>query len=350
MGGTSRPVIGGLSRAGQIFQALDIKGKTRANGDEVSRAGLAGAARGSDIRGVERQAEKWKSEVELDELGESLCRLRLCDPEQQQAMERSLSKLGQLAPVLANCREGRLEVIDGFKRLRAARALGWTKLRAEQVDVHSAEAKMRMCQCNRSRGLSELEEAWVIRAMHRDDKLMQSEIAQMFGRHKSWVNRRLLLAEGLCDPLQADLRLGLMSASAGRELARLPRGNQEAVAEVVKRRGLTTKQVVALVEAWRQAPSEEQRATLLERAGVGAEMTTSRKRTKTAAEWIMSDVEEVRRRSARLQGRLMGAPLSRLGQETAQLVECELQSLRPVLTALVSTLGSSLGEPSEVEP
>jgi hypothetical protein len=299
---------------------------------------------------MERQAAKWRSEVELGELDENLCRLRLCGPEQQRAMERSLSALGQLAPVLANCREGKLDLIDGFKRLRAARALGWTKLRVDQVEVRSAEAKVWMCQCNNGCGLSELEEAWVIRAMHREDSLMQSEIARMFGRHKSWVNRRLLLAEGLTDALQADLRLGLMSASAGRELARLPRGNQETVADVVKRRGLTTKQVVGLVDTWRRAESDEQRATLLERAGLGDVVTTSRKGRKTPAEWLMCDIEEARRRSARLQGRLLGAPLSRLGVETAQVVERELQSLRPVLTALVSTIGSSLGEPSCGEP
>jgi hypothetical protein len=45
----------------------------------------------------------------------------------------------------------------------------------------------------------------------------------------------------------------------------------------------------------------------------------------------------------------MGAPLSRLGLETAQVVGRELQSLRPVLTALVSTIGCSLGEPPRGE-
>ena len=301
---------------------------------------------------MERQAAKWRSEIEVDlgELDKRLCRLRLCDPQQQRAMEASLSKLGQLAPVLANCREGKLEVIDGFKRLRAAQKLGWEKMRVDQVEVRSAEAKVWMCQRNNGRGLSELEEAWVIRAMYRDDHLTQPEIARMFGRHKSWVNRRLLLAEGLSETVQADLGLGLISASAGRELARLPRGNQEAVADIVKQRGLTIKQVVGLVGAWRRSESDEQRATLLERAGLGDVGTAApRKPTKTPAEWLMCDIEEARRRSARLQGRLMGAPLSRLGSETAEVVGRELRGLRPVLTALVSTIQSSLGDPSQVK-
>lgn len=58
------------------------------------------------------------------------------------------------------------------------------------------------------------------------------------GSDKSWVNRRLLLAEALSEELQADLRRGLVDATTGRELARLPRGNQREVAAVVQRRGL----------------------------------------------------------------------------------------------------------------
>lgn len=248
--------------------------------------------------------------------------------------------LGQLTPVLANCRSGQIEVVDGFKRLRGARALGWPKIRVDVAEVRSAEAKVWMCQSNGGRGLSELEEAWVIRALHREDGLMQCEIARLFGRHKSW--------EGLSDALQADLRLGLLSATMGRELARLPRGNQDAVAAVIKQRGLTTKQVANLVEAWERSESDEQRAVLLERAGVGDVQRVSRKRARTPAEWLLRDFEETRRRSARLQGRLMGAPLSRLGLETAEVVGRELLSLRPVLKALVSTIERSLGEPAEV--
>lgn len=52
--------------------------------------------------------------------------------------------------------------------------------------------------------MTELEEAWLIRSLHREEGWPQVEIARWFGRHKSWVNRRLLLAEGLADEVQAD--------------------------------------------------------------------------------------------------------------------------------------------------
>ena len=45
---------------------------------------------------------------------------------------------------------------------------------------------------------------------------------------KAWVSRRISLIERLCEEVIEHIRLGLCSASIGRELARLPRGNQEA--------------------------------------------------------------------------------------------------------------------------
>ena len=86
------------------------------------------------------------------------------------------------------------------------------------------------------------------------------------GHDKSWVNRRIALAEALSAELQADLRLGLVDATTGRELARLPRGNQREVAAAVKRRGLSTRQTQTLVEAWLAAPTDERTCRRSDRA------------------------------------------------------------------------------------
>ena len=72
-----------------------------------------------------------------------------------------------------------------------------------------------------------------MRSLYRDDRLTQPQIAQLLGRDKSWVCRRLVLAEGLADGVEASVRLGLLSATAARDVARLPRGNQEACAPSV---------------------------------------------------------------------------------------------------------------------
>jgi ParB-like chromosome segregation protein Spo0J len=54
---------------------------------------------------------------------------------------------------------GAFEIIDGFKRVRAARALGWTTVLAHVDDVSAVDAKLRLGELHDRRGLTELEEA-----------------------------------------------------------------------------------------------------------------------------------------------------------------------------------------------
>ena len=62
----------------------------------------------------------------------------------------------------------------------------------------------------------ELEEAWIVQALVREDALSQSEVAELLGRHKSWVCRRLALLEKLCADVRQDLEVGLLSPTAAR--------------------------------------------------------------------------------------------------------------------------------------
>ena len=86
-------------------------------------------------------------QASLPDLGEELGRLRLCSAEVQQAMERSLASHGQITPLVVRERHRGYEVIDGFKRLRAARTLGWTALWVHVADVRGAQAKVQILHC-----------------------------------------------------------------------------------------------------------------------------------------------------------------------------------------------------------
>jgi len=103
----------------------------------------------------------------------------------------------------------------------------------------------------------------------------------LLGRHKSWVCRRLALAESLSDELRASVRLGLVAATAAAELARLQRCNQDAVMRVVTQRGLTTRQTAHLVQRLLAAPAE-QWPVLLDQASTVAPAPAP----KGDAEWI----------------------------------------------------------------
>ena len=275
-------------------------------------------------------------------LSDSLRSMRLCAPVAQQSMERSLAQLGQLSPVLVFAHDDRLEVIDGFKRVLAARALGWACIDISQLDVTLTGAKVRVMQSNTGQNLSELEEAWVVQSLHREDGLTQVQIGQLMGRHKSWVNRRLLLVETLCEEAQQAVRLGLMSATSARELCRLPRGNQAEVASVVTQHGLTTRQTASVVDAVLSMRDDGVAPAVLAEQMANRICTeasdASPKRRRSPGEWIVTDAESLRRYSARLQARLLERSLASLGAEAAALCEQTLHELDATLEALRQTL------------
>jgi hypothetical protein len=94
------------------------------------------------VNAIAHEAER-EHEVRVDALGERLAALRLCDGEALASVQRSLSQHGQLAAATVYVAErGQLEVIDGFKRLRAARALGWSTLRVHELGVDGVGAKV----------------------------------------------------------------------------------------------------------------------------------------------------------------------------------------------------------------
>jgi hypothetical protein len=281
-------------------------------------------------------------ELSPSKLGEKLSAMRLCPPQAQQAMQLSLSHLGQLTPVQAYRVGEQLEVFDGLKRLRAARELSWPLLRVEVHQLDTAGAKVRLLCCNAGAPLAELEEAWLVRSLYREDRLSQPQIAMLLSRHKSWVCRRLALAEGLSDELTANVRLGLVPVRSAVELGRLPRGNQDAVTREVTGRGLTTRQTALLVQRLLGA-APEQWPELIERQckppPPAANGSASRR---TPAEQLVADAWTMKRMATRLHALLLERSLSSLGEAAGAVVYRELVELRSTLSALSTTLDTRL--------
>lgn len=281
-------------------------------------------------------------EVAPSELGDALSAMRLCAPEAQQQMQLSLSRLGQLTPVQAYRMGASLEIFDGLKRARAARALSWPVVRVEVHALDAPGAKVRLLRCNESGGLSELEEGWLVRSLYREDQLSQPRIAQLLSRHKSWVCRRLALAEDLSDELTANVRLGLISATAAAEMARLQRCNQDAVGQVVARRGLTTRQTAHLVDTLLTASPTDWPRLLEQVSPPAPPPSAGPKPRRTPGEQLVADAWTMKRLAVRLQTRLLERSLESLGEPACISVARELTSLRATLAALHTTLDARL--------
>jgi ParB family transcriptional regulator, chromosome partitioning protein len=214
---------------------------------------------------------RWAPESLLDlpcaQIGEHYGRYRLHQPEAERAMARSLDRYGQLSPVVVCQREGHYELIDGFKRLGAARGLAsMSHLSARVLEADDRAAKAAIYGLNRAGGRTrELEEAWIVHALVREDGLSQVEVAELLGRHKSWVCRRLALLERLGPESRDELRVGLLSPTAARQLVRLPQGNQSEVLELIRREALSGTELTGVVDLLLECPGRSQQEYILEK-------------------------------------------------------------------------------------
>jgi ParB-like chromosome segregation protein Spo0J len=203
--------------------------------------------------------------LRLDELGDQFRRYRLRVPQAVQAMAQSLRRWGQCAPIVATLREEKPQVLDGFTRWEAAlQVRGMTTLSVRLIDVDDRRAKAAIYGLNQTgRRPHELEEAWIVQSLVREDGLSQLEAAELLGRHKSWVCRRLALLEKLCTDVRQDLEVGLLTPTAAREIARLPAGNQSDVLDVSRREALSSDELGGVVRLLLGAVTAEQKLFVL---------------------------------------------------------------------------------------
>lgn len=213
------------------------------------------------------EAKEGRDEVRIDKLDQRYASLRLSSPEELSRVRASIERMGILNPVLVATaiEAGRMVVVDGFKRVRVATDRGEAVMWVRRIAVDAPGAKVAMMAANTGRGgLCDLEEAWIVRSLCREHKLTQAEVGKALLRDKSWVCRRLMLAERLEAVLQDDIRLGLLSSTVARELSRLPRGNQVAMAASIRAHGLSSKQAHRIVTELLRTSDPSARAEVLE--------------------------------------------------------------------------------------
>lgn len=161
---------------------------------------------------------------------------------------------------------GRFEVVDGFKRLERWRAEG-----AHEVPVvveaprTQAAARVLLLEANAPhRTLSPMDEARVVHALRVEDRLGPRAIATLCGRRVEWVTNRLALATGLAPSIAARVDAGAVGPTLALALCGVARSAQESIATAIEKHGLTVREALALVTAFRASASDEERRALLE--------------------------------------------------------------------------------------
>jgi ParB family transcriptional regulator, chromosome partitioning protein len=205
-----------------------------------------------------------QASIKLTDINQKYFEYRVNRPEIVSSIQISMERVGQLQPVLV-CRDKDVyELIDGFKRYHAALELRWDCLLAQVVEIDEVTAKTMIMRYNQQGSpLMEYEEARIVYSLKRDHGMKQEEISQALSRSLSWVSRRLGFIEKLGESVQHQLRLGIISASQARELAKLPRGKQDDFLKLITQHCLTSRHTAVLVSEYHKARTVGQQEYLM---------------------------------------------------------------------------------------
>jgi len=205
--------------------------------------------------------------LSLEAIDERYGRYRLQLAGDEAAILDSLKRFGQISPVVVTLQQEQAVLIDGFKRLRAARQLrGMKTLTARRVELDERGAKAALFLLNQTGRRTDLwEEAWIVHALIREDGLSQVEAGELLGRHKSWVCRRLAMIEKLTGAAKEDLQLGLLSPTLARQLIRLPAGNQLRALAAAREHSLTGAELRGVTDLLLSAGTREKEDFVLEK-------------------------------------------------------------------------------------
>ena len=207
--------------------------------------------------------------LSLDVLDERLSGIAWCSRSRNGSMAQSLQRYGQVSPIAICVHEGSCPDRWLQTPARGANAQGNELSAGPLSGGRSASAKAAVYNLNRvGHRPVELEEAWIVHALVRDDGLAQVEAALLLGRHKSWVNRRLAPLERLCDEAREELRLGLLTPSLARQLTRLPRGNQAEALKTARDASLTSRDSRGWWSLLLASSTQEQKSFVLGDPGV----------------------------------------------------------------------------------
>lgn len=181
--------------------------------------------------------------------------LRRRCPDQERRLLASLAQHGQQTPVVVVAAEGgRRVLVDGYKRVRALRALKADTVLATAWDLAEAEALLLAQLMRCASGDGPLELARLLRELHERFVLSQEELARRFDKSQSWVSRLLALAEDLPEEIQAQVQAGAIAAHAAVKylvpMARAKRADALELVAALKGRRPSSRQMGALYGAW----------------------------------------------------------------------------------------------------
>jgi ParB/RepB/Spo0J family partition protein len=275
-------------------------------------------------------------DLELHQLELRYQQLRTRDPRRERQLTASLAEVGQLMPivVVAGDADGRYVVVDGYKRVRAARRLRQDTVRATRWELDEAEALMLERLMRTSERESPLEQGWLLSELRSRFGLKLEELARRFDKSASWVSRRLALVDELPAAVQEQVRTGQLPAYAAMKhlvpLARAKRDDCVRLATALAGQRLSTRELGSLCDGFRHGGGKTRELVLTEplvflraRAAAQAPEPTP----KSVGQQLLDDLGALGGIARRVTRRLReGAARGLLTEERAEVRRCGLQA------------------------
>lgn len=159
---------------------------------------------------------------------------------------------------------GCFEVVDGFKRLQAARDSGIEKLTVVVEDAEGPEAKALLLRANASaKTLTPMDEARVVASLVNEDTLTIRAAAKLLKRRQPWASKRYALARKLPLELHRSVDEGRLPVSVAYGLTAFRKRQQIEIARVILKVGLSATNSMAVLATYRSLEDEPQRRRLL---------------------------------------------------------------------------------------
>jgi ParB/RepB/Spo0J family partition protein len=154
-------------------------------------------------------------EVETSHIDTGFERLRIKDRAAEKALLDSILESGIQEPLkCVNPPQGRLILLDGFKRLRCALKLGIKTVPVESLGSHEATAIIQLLRISNTKALSTLEQAALVDELNQAHKMSVSQIAHHLDRSPAWVSLRLGLISEMSENVKEAVFTGRFPARA----------------------------------------------------------------------------------------------------------------------------------------
>lgn len=186
---------------------------------------------------------------------------RIQNKVQEQGIRESVRLNGILEPLEVIEKDGKLVLLNGFKRIFAAQKLGIHILPWISIGKNEIEGVVNLIRQSNSKRLNILEEAKFLKSLTQENKKSYAEISCLLDKSVSWISMRIQLLKGLDKDIEAILFSGTFPVYAYmyilRPFIRMKGISQQEIRELVKLlsgQNLSVRQIEYLAEAWFRGP------------------------------------------------------------------------------------------------